>query len=244
MRKILVFLIPFAITALLIWGLHHVATAEAKDEEAFSNARLLNAPDTVIVSGTIRGPGGGVPGVVIHIISGSAQQTATTNASGFYSAVVAVTNQITFKVRPPQSVHLAQINHLVEDVTGNFTQNFDLPAGNLLNVLPVGSQNEAITRTIQLQTLPLQEDRSVAFWWYELDWDAVSQRYQAMLPQDIIYVKVYQTPTGYHPTLVPFDLRSGDFSADIPLNTHKVPLVPSDPPDAARITTWKGIYKN
>lgn len=236
MRKIIVFLIPIVVLSTLVIGLHVVATALASGDEAPRTVGLLNAPDNVVVSGTITGPEGGVQGVAVHITSGLEQRMATTNANGFYSAVIPVTPQINFRVRPPLASRLTQINHLVEEVTSDFTQNFTVTAGSLLSVLPVGSNNEPITSTIRLQTLPLQEDRSTEFWWYELDWDATSQRYQAVLPRDIVYVKVYQVPEGYFPTFVPFDLRSGDHTANIPLNTQNVPLLPTTPPDASKIT--------
>lgn len=236
MRKIIVFLTPIVVLSTLVLGLHVVATALASRDKAPPTGVSLNALDTVVISGTVTGPEGGVKDVKVHISSGLEESMATTDANGFYSAVISITHQISFGVRPPLASRLAQINHLVEGVTSNFTQNFTVVAGSLLSVLPVGSSNEPITSTIRLQTLPLQEDRSTQFWWYELDWDATLQRYQAVLPRDVVYVKVYQVPEDYFPTFVPFDLRSGDHIANIPLNTQNVPLLPTTPPDASKIT--------
>lgn len=164
MRKIIVFLTPIVVLSTLVLGLHVVATALASRDKAPPTGVSLNALDTVVISGTVTGPEGGVKDVKVHISSGLEESMATTDANGFYSAVISITHQISFGVRPPLASRLAQINHLVEGVTSNFTQNFTVVAGSLLSVLPVGSSNEPITSTIRLQTLPLQEDRSTQFW--------------------------------------------------------------------------------
>jgi hypothetical protein len=236
MRKIIVFLIPIVVLSTVFLGLYLAAAVLASGDVVSHATAPLNTPDMVVVSGTVTGPEGSVQGVEVLITSGSVQQQAITNINGFYSAEIPVTPQIIFKVRPPVASRLEQANHLVEGANIDFTQNFTLNPGSLLSVLPVGTNNEPITSTIKIQPLPLQEVRSTILWWYELDWDAASQRYQAVLPQDIVYVKVYQVPEGYFQTFVPFDLRSSDLTADIPLNTHIVPLLPAAPPDISKIT--------
>jgi len=238
MRKIMVVLLLSTILLVaLFWGVRATANAFASDEGTTQNLTdIPNASTSVIISGTINGPGGGVPGVIINIYSGSNQYTAITNASGFYTASIAESPQVTFRIRPPIDARLAQVNHLVEDIAAHTTLNFTVTAGSLLSVLPVDSSNQPITDTIRLETLPLQEDRSVVFWWYELDWDAVSQSFQAVLPKDIVYIRIYQVPEGYYQTFVSFDLRSNDRIENIPLNTHDIPLLPTDPPDAGKIT--------
>ncbi|MCU0519079.1 MAG: hypothetical protein MUF84_00050 [Anaerolineae bacterium] len=208
--------------------------AAPRDADPAPPAEALDLSASIVVSGTVFGPGGGVPNVSIRISSGVGPQTKITDANGFYSATV-LSGLIEFEVRPPLVTRLSQINTASDGAQSDFTQNFTVTAGSLLSMVPVGTGGEPITDTVLLRVWPLQAELT-GLTWYEMDWQAASQRFEAVLPQDVTYLKIARVPEGYYTTFVPVDLRSGDVTVNIPLNTHYVPMPPVDPPDASKIT--------
>jgi hypothetical protein len=241
MRKVAVLLIPFAVLCLLFFGARWFSTSPSAAAQVAPETAAQPMPDQkdgpITISGTVRGPGGPVSGVSLQVFSpASGWVTVTSGAGGFYSVnVIAIGHPITFKLRPPLSSHLAQLNYSAEGLGADATINFDLLEGSLLSVLPVGIGGQPVTTGILHQVLPLATEPKPLYW-YELEWDTTSQRFQAVLPKDIIWIKFYQLPEGYFPTFVPLDIRSGDLTQDIPLNTHAVPLLPVDAPDVSRIS--------
>jgi len=243
MRKIAVRLIPLAVLCALFFSARCFSiflTAAAQSDQTGEIAPIESSPQiagSITISGTVRGPGGPVAGVSLQVFSpGSGWQTVISEPSGFYSVtVIAIGHPIIFKLRPPLASRLAQLNYSAEGLDSDTTLDFTLLAGSLLSVLPVGSGGQPITTGILQQVLPLATE-PIPLYWYELDWDAASQRFQAVLPIDIIWIKFYQLPEGYFSTFVPLDLRGGDLTQDVPLNTHSVPLLPVDPPDVSGIS--------
>jgi hypothetical protein len=191
---------------------------------------------TIVVSGTVTGPGG-VPAENVLLIVASpldGQQTAT-NASGFYSVTLQAGDAVSFRVRPAISSGLGQVNFWVNGVTGSFTQDIALKEGHLLSLRPTGIGGAPVTGDLgyDIQSLiDLLADGE----WYELEFGETAGRYQAMLPEDVYYVTVGRPPSGYYRTTQAFDLRTSDVTADLPLNTEYVNPMPYDPPDAAKIT--------
>ncbi len=189
----------------------------------------------ITVSGTVTGPGGAVPNARIGIGSPQSWQETTTNASGFYSVSLQTSGQVWFNVRPDIATRLAQVNHYRSGVTANITQNFTVAAGRLLSLRLTGSGGVPVTGDIWTELRPLQSTLADDYW-YNLDWDNGAQRYRAVLPPDVYYVRVWHLPAGYYETTAPFDVRSADRTQDMPLNTTYVHPIPYDPPVAAKIS--------
>ncbi len=162
-------------------------------------------PDSPItISGTVTGPGGPVAGVWIGVGSPQDWQETTTNAGGFYSVTLQTDGQVWFHVRPDLATRLTQANRWRGDATADFTQNFTLTNGFLLDVgITVGGA--PLTEPLGLEVQPLIEPLR-GEWWYQLDWDEATQRQRAVLPPDVYYVTAHNPPAGYlrhHPTLRP-----------------------------------------
>ncbi|MGD8752202.1 MAG: VCBS repeat-containing protein, partial [Anaerolineales bacterium] len=194
----------------------------------------LSASVTITVSGVVTGPGEPVPDVWVGVGSPLDWQETTTNASGFYSLSVQTDGQLWFHLRPDLSTRLAQVNLWMDGVAASFTQDFSLQDGYLLSLRPTlegGTAADGIGFEVAALVAPLPEGQ-----WYILEWDQTSQRYQAVLHQDVHYVTVWNPPPGYYPTTKAIDLRTGDQTVDIPLNTNYVHPIPDEPPDADKIT--------
>lgn len=235
MRRLSIFLIPIFIILGLSLAIRAMAKSQPVGEGNYPGSDFQTQTTTLTISGTVSGPGGGVAGIEVQINSAQTGLTKYTNASGFYSATLDANGPILFKVRPPLATRLSQLNYSAEGKNTDFTQDFTVTNGNLLSVLPIDSGSNPVTGPAFLTLLALQSDLS-QFWWYELEWDSLTQRYQAMLPPDIYYVRILYVPQGYYPTFVPFDLRTIDHIVDIPINTHPVSPIPEDAPVASKIT--------
>ncbi|MBN1147540.1 MAG: VCBS repeat-containing protein [Anaerolineales bacterium] len=191
---------------------------------------------TITVSGTITASGGGaLEGVEIGVGSQVDWQTATTNASGYYSVVLQVTDYIWFNVHPDLSLRLEQMNIHIGNVTGDVTQDFVLRNGNLFELVYTGAGGVSLGGDIWANPQPLYNSLP-ANTWYALDWFDGSQSYKAVLPPDIYYVTVEYPPQGYYFTRQYFDLRGGDLSTSMALNTQPEPPYPYEPPDASKIS--------
>ncbi len=189
---------------------------------------------TITISGTVSGPSGPVPNVWIGIGSPQDWQEATTNAGGFYSLSIQTEGQVRFHVRPPLTVRLSQANHRRGDATADITQDFVLPAGFLLDVA-ITAGGVPLAEPLGLEVQPLVE-QVAGEWWYSLDWDDATQRQRAVLPPDVYYLTAHNPPAGTYDTTRPFDLRTGDLTADLALNSSYVHPIPYDPPVASLIT--------
>ena len=193
-------------------------------------------PATVItVSGTITGPGGAISNVSIGVGSPEDWKPTTTNAAGFYSVTLQTSGQVWFNVRPDIATRLTQVNHSRSGTTTHITQSFTVTNGRLLSLRFTGSGGTPVTGNIWIETQPLQNALADNYW-YDLDWDNSLQRYRAVLPPDVYYVRAWHLPAGYYETTAPFDVRSADRTQDMPLNTTFVHPIPYDPPVASKIT--------
>jgi hypothetical protein len=188
-----------------------------------------------IVSGTVTGPEGPVSGVWIGVGSPQDWQEVTTNASGFYSLSIATDGQLWFHVRPDVTTRLTQVNFWTDGVTASLTQDFTVTSGNLLSLGLTGAGGAPVRGEIRFEVSPLQNPLPEEYW-YSPDPDDSGERYHAVLPPDIYYVSADHVPDGYYATSQPFDLRTADQSADMPLNTAYVHPIPYDPPAASQIT--------
>lgn len=204
-------------------------SARSRPQSAARRAAALT------VSGVVTGPGGPVSDVFILVHSSQGGQETTTDASGFYSVSIETEGQLWFHVRPDVSTRLTQVNRWMDGVSASFTQNFSVTAGYLLDLQLVGDGGAPITTPTWLEVQPLAHTLSTNQW-YDLDWEEFTMRYQAVLPPDAYYVTIPNPPAGYYRTSQPFDLRTADQVADLPLNTVYVHPIPYDPPDAAKIT--------
>ena len=189
---------------------------------------------TITVSGVVTGPGGPVSDVSISIASPQDWQETSTDANGLYSVSIQTEGELWFHVYPDVSARLAQINRWIDGVSASFTQNFSVTAGYLLDLQLTGS-GALITEPTWLAIQSLGEHLP-EHQWYNLDWQEPTARYQAVLPPDTYYITAPNPPAGYYRTSQPFDLRTADQVADLPLNTTYVHPIPYDPPDASRIT--------
>ncbi len=187
---------------------------------------------TVTISGTVTGPGGPVPGARVNVGSHQDWGEATTNAAGFYSLSMETDGELWFHVRPPISTRLSQAFRWVYGVTGDVTVDFTVAPGHLLSLRVTDSDGVDLFAG-WLSALSLNPAEN---WWYEMDWDDASQRYQAVFQPGIYYVTVHDPPEGFYETTAAFDLRDGDVFADMPLRTTYVHPIPYEPPDAAKIT--------
>jgi hypothetical protein len=193
---------------------------------------------TITVSGTVTGPSG-APVADVFVGVGSPQpqdwQEATTDAGGFYSVTIQTDGQLWFNVLPQLSDRLTQVNMGIDGVTADFTQNFTLTAGYLLDVRLTDSGGVTITEGVGMEIQALMEQ-----WpedqWYQLGWHGDDQRYRAVLPPDVYYVTAKDPPVGYYETAQTFDLRAADLITDMQLSTVYVHPIPYDPPDATKIT--------
>jgi hypothetical protein len=196
----------------------------------------LDATDakTITVSGTVNGPGGPVSGVWIGIGSPQDWQETFTNGSGFYSVSILTAGELWIHVRPEVSTRLTQANLWMGGVTADVTQNLTVTHGHLLRVQPMGGGQPIVGELGPVEVQPLQAflpDNS----WYSLDGGDSTHWLGAVLPPDIYYVTAHEPPAGFYLTSQAFDLRHGDLSADLPLNTSYVHPIPYDPPDASKI---------
>jgi hypothetical protein len=201
-----------------------------------TSSDAAEATVTVTISGTVTGPGGSpVPDVVVSVESTTPGfQETTTDLSGYYSVTIQTEGTLMFRIRPPFSTRLAQINQYVDGVTSDRTFGIELVNGYLVNVQPTAGGVPFIGPLdweILALEYPLEVEQS-----YEFDWDAGEQRYQAVLPPDIYWLAALDVPTGYYDTRVPVDLRSADVTATVPLNAVFVHPIPYEPPNAAQIT--------
>ncbi len=189
---------------------------------------------TITVSGIVTGPNGPVSDVWIGLGSPQDWQETHTAADGSYTLAIETEGQLWFHLRPDPATRLSQVNRWLDGVTGSFTQNFALVPGYLFDLqLTTGGMPVTYPLPLELHPLlsPFQEG-----WWYDLGFDEQTGRYQAILPPDVYYVTVRQAPAGYYQTTQPFDLRTSDLRADLPLSARYVHPIPYDPPDAAQIT--------
>ncbi|MGD9101407.1 MAG: FG-GAP-like repeat-containing protein, partial [Anaerolineae bacterium] len=193
------------------------------------------AATAITVSGTVTGPSGPVSDASIFVNSPQGGQHTTTNASGFYSVSIETEGQLWFHVRPDVSTRLTQVNRWMAGVSASFTQNFSVTHGYLLGLQLTGSDGAPITTPTGFEIQPLIQ-KLPANQWYGLDWDESTARYWGVLPPDAYYVTAPNPPGGYYRTSQPFDLRTADQVADLPLNTTYVHPIPYDPPDATKIT--------
>ncbi|MGD2178949.1 MAG: VCBS repeat-containing protein, partial [Anaerolineae bacterium] len=189
----------------------------------------------VTVSGTVSGPGGPVAGVWIGVNSHVDWQETTTNASGGYSVAIETEGELIFHVRPSDGSGLSQMNLWRDGVSGDVTQDFTLVPGHALELQITGADSHVITQQLGLQVTPLG-DMPPDGQWYQLEWNPAGHSYRGRLPYDVHYVTVHHPPEGYHETTAPYDLRTGDVTAALSLNTSFVHPIPYEPPDASRIS--------
>ena len=185
----------------------------------------------ITISGTITGPNGPVEGVWIGIGTDVEWGETTTDASGQYSLTLDSNGNdyINFHVRAPLEDRLAQKNLAHSGSLSDFTQDFTLEAGYLLElILPV----DHFWTTFYPLYDPLPDHTQ----WYSLDYDETADVHRAVLPPDVYYVRFENLPAGYFPTTPIFDLQNADFSGSVDLNTTFVPPYPTTPPDASKIS--------
>jgi hypothetical protein len=152
--------------------------------------------------------------------------------------VIETEDQLWFHVRPEISTRLTQVNLWIGDAPEEFTQDFQLDEGNLLSLELIGSEGP-FTEEVGFELVPMKQqspETENQNYWYSMDQDESSQRYQAVLPPDIYYALARWLPEDYYETAQAFDLRSTDQEAEMVLNTSYVHPIPYDPPDATRIT--------
>ena len=189
---------------------------------------------TVTVSGTISGPSGVLNNVWVGIGSESDWQETTTNPSGYYSISLETDGGLGINVRPDHATRLAQTN-VHEQVTGDLTRDFNLQNGNLLELTVIGEGGIPYDSRLGYDILPLFDPLSDNEW-YWFDWDGGLRMYSAVLPPDVYYISIVEPPDGYFHTSQNYDLRSGDLSDSLTLNTSFVHPIPYDPPDASKIS--------
>ena len=202
---------------------------------SFGPARTPSfAQSTITVSGTVTSQGSPVAGVRLWISSPQTWREATTNAGGFYSMSISTDGQLWFEVRPDLTEGLAQANLYRADANQDLVQDFELREGILLEVR-LTAAGSPVSGELPMEVQPLI-NRLPDNQWYNLDYYGGLQRYRAMLPPDIYYVKVQNPPTGYYETTQAFDVRTTAVNADLALNTAYVHPIPYEPPDATRIS--------
>ncbi len=197
-------------------------------------ATAVSQQVTVTISGTITSLSGPVSGVWIGIGSSLDWGETLTNGSGFYSITIQTDGAVWFHIRPDISTGLSQINLYKDGVSGDFTQDFTLEDGYLMRLQPLGDDGLPLTGDIQIDIESLI-NRLPENQWHNLDKDDLTGEYQAVLPPDIYYVTARNLPGGYYPTTKPFDLRTGDISTTLQINTTYIHPIPIEPPDATKI---------
>ena len=220
--KQLAFVIIFAATLSIISAISGKA--------AVSQIAATVQPATIKVSGVVTGPIGPVPDVWIAIGSLIDWQQTLTDDNGAYSITLnsETGSYINLTARPPFDTRLAQVNRSMESVTTDFTQDFIVIPGNLIDLkLPVDDFGLDVHSLFN----PAPNMQG-----HRIDWDYETHRYRAVLPPDVYYVSARNLPEGYYETTQSFDLRDGDIVAEMSLNTQFVHPIPYDPPDAAKIT--------
>ena len=183
----------------------------------------------ITISGTVTDEGGNpVPGVFIRLESDQERHEVTTDSNGFYSVVIQADGVVWFDVLPNPSLRLSQIHLQVNDVTGNFTQDFELSDGFLLEIT-TSSQVDNFDVQPLFNALPNGQR-------FSMEWDQNLQKYRSVFPPDIYYV----TTQGHHDetlqTTAVFDLQHSDVISNIVLNTHFVPAIPIIPPESSKIS--------
>jgi len=196
-----------------------------------SRALAAGPATTITVSGTVSGTSGPVADVRISIGSPRDWQDTTTDASGFYSVAIETDGELWFHVRPAISTRLTQLFEWGPDVAGDLTQDFEVVPGSLLSVRVTDSEGTPVDVWFIVRSLARSEHH-----WYLLDQEDARQRHQAILPAGVYHVATQGAPAGYYDTRTAFDLREGDVSAEMVLNTDYVHPIPYDPPDASKIT--------
>lgn len=182
----------------------------------------------ITISGTVTGPDGPASNVWMGFGTGADWQETTTDANGHYSVDIESGDGVSFHLRPPLETRLAQHNLWLEGVTDSFTQDFSLESGYLLDIgTPVGVG--------WMEVRPLYNPLPWHIY-YALDWQRDGGRYKSVLPPDIYYITAHQPDGNFFETTQAFDLRNGDVSSEMSLNTEFVHPVPFEPPDAARIS--------
>ncbi|MFQ5695880.1 MAG: hypothetical protein ACE5HB_07820, partial [Terriglobia bacterium] len=232
--------IAFAFSLLVICAILLILPIGVTRVASFSRITLPRVQaGAITVSGAVSGPAGPVPNAWVGVGSPQDWQETWTDAGGSYSVSIQTPGELWFHVRPDISTRLTQVNLWMNGVTASFTQNFTVTTGYLLSLRPVGSDGTPITGDVGLEVQPLANalrDTESYNQWYQLDWDDATQHHQAVLPPDIYYVTAHNPPAPYYQTTQPFDLRTADLGADLPLNTAYVHPIPYDPPDASKIT--------
>ena len=194
-------------------------------------------PVTVAISGTVTGPGGlAVGDVRINVGSYLDWYEPETDASGFYSAQIETDGFLWFDVLPELETRMVQFGLLKHGVSESFGQDFSLDQGHLLQVDLIGRQGDPLTAGQAWLSVQQLLNKPGPDTYYLLPWIAEDECYESVLPPDIYYLLTHNEPEGYHATRAPFDLRDGDLTAEMVLNTTYVHPVPYEPPRAERIS--------
>ena len=180
------------------------------------------------------GPNGPVSNCRIWVGTDQDAQETITAGNGTYSVSVHTGGHVHMIVWPQIHLRLAQAAFFNGQVTASFSKDFTLVPGHLLRLRLTGNGVPLTEGTSGPELLPLFAPNPLDFG-YVLEWDGATKDNYGVLPPDVYHVTFHDPPDGYYRTSQPFDLRSGDVTADMPLNTTYVHPLPYDPPDASKI---------
>jgi hypothetical protein len=193
---------------------------------------------TVTVSGTVTGPDGPVPDVLIDVNNGQTGEGAVTDGSGFYSVTIWTAGTLHLHARPPLATRLVEVNMVRYGITGSFTHDFTTSPGNLLSLQPVDAAGQPLGRIdpepLAFSLLTPTPPGHVPE--YHLVWDWAAGRHECVVPPDLYRLGIDAQSGAYLPTTLIYDLRDGDQVVDLVFDREAHSHAISYPPAASKIT--------
>jgi hypothetical protein len=191
----------------------------------------------VVISGTVTGPDSApVEGASVEadFLWGANLTTTTTSADGTYQLSMPI-GPIVMHVRPTLASRLAQSYVNLGWHEQPVTQDFQVGAGHLLSGTVLKPDDSAPAQQIEVVPHSLSYEPT-GDQWLKTRTTAGTGEFSVVLPAGVYWVGVTPPPYWYS-VETPVDLSSGDATGIlIELSDELVNPIPTEPPDAAKIT--------